>query len=187
MASSPVPVCCGDAAPRTRLSVAKQLHARCPSRVPTASEHVLDTQHEQHVVLLRTSLVSTDICKSFRRLSTYPQKSTNCHLGNLQFTCCPPLLWHHHPKPRPCAAAARCWPYCAARCRTCNSSLILSHQPSFWDSLQLHNSPHKHTHVFCSYHGIHCCDSTRVLSTNSSPRCAPLVAHRQLSGQVGVG
>ena len=135
MASSPVPVCCGDAAPRTRVSVvATQLHARCPSRVPTASEHVLDTQHEQHVALLRTSLVSTDICKSFRRLSTYPQKSTNCHLGNLQFPCCPPLLWHHHPKPRPCAAATRCWPYCASRCRTCNSCLILSHQQSCWDS-----------------------------------------------------
>ena len=42
------PVCCSD-------------HARCRPRVSTASEHLLDTQHEQHGVLLRTSLVSTQV------------------------------------------------------------------------------------------------------------------------------
>ena len=69
------PVCCSD-------------HARCRPRVSTASEHTLDTQHEQHGVLLRTSLVSTDIRMYTQRLSMLPQKCTHCHLGNLQFACC---------------------------------------------------------------------------------------------------
>ena len=59
------PVCCSDAAHRSRLSVvATQLKTRCLPRVSTASEHVLETQHEQHVAQLRTSLVSTDIRKN---------------------------------------------------------------------------------------------------------------------------
>ena len=147
------PVCCSD-------------HARCRPRVSTASEHLLDTQHEQHGVLLRTSLVSTDIHKYTQRLSMLPQTCTNCHLGNLQFACC----------------------------RTCDSFFFQSAS---------------------SCNNLDCCDSTAVLSTKASARfalispaasrgaalgqhsarravvsrnrCAPLVAHCQTSGQVGVG
>ena len=166
LASSPL--CCGDAAPRTRLSdIATQLHAWCLPRVSTASEHLLDTQHEQHVVLLRTSLVSTDIRKCSQRLSMMPQKCTNSHLGNLQFACRPPLLCHHHPEPRPCATAILCWPCCAACCRTCNSFLIHSSL-----LFQLHNLLHKRTHVFGSCSDLDCCDSTAVLSTKAPARFA---------------
>ena len=144
-------LCCSDAAPRSRLSVvATQLNTRCLPRVSNASEHVLETQHEQHVVQLRTSLVSTDIRKSAPRLSMVPQKPTNCFLGNLQFACCPPLLCHHHPKPRPGAAATRSWPCCAASCCTCNSFLIHSSLLFQQHLLQLHNLLHKHMHVFSS-------------------------------------